>query len=245
MITCTKMGIGFRVDGNSLKQTVHLSNNPGESFAMYDLSQIVGITCVTTIEDEKARIDKGYSKNVVQNIVIGAVAGGIIDFSIGQDGLLDGIALGALSGWFFSSSKEKPVASIVVSFADHTKLPLTVDADGMGLIIAAIDKSKPVTIKPAKSSYQLSESQIAEHHRRSLRFKDLVYSVFFGSAIGIVWFVYAILSFESSSGASRLFATIHHDLFSLGQSLVLGLVSGLVFFVLRKHFINQRQSQSR
>lgn len=135
-----------------------------------------------------------------------------------------------LYGWL-----EKPLASIVIAFADNTKPPLTVDAAGMGLILAAINKTNPVAVKPARSTYKLDVEEIADHRDREHRLKELINSGLFGGLICSLFILYSVLTFDTPEvGVASRYATLYHVMVAVGQSIALGIGSGLFFFLARK-----------
>jgi hypothetical protein len=95
----------------------------------YDMNQAVHMVTSDTLDDDRMRQHIQNRKKRSGNILLGAVMGGLIDGSHGDDSVLDGIIVGAAFGAICSSNSADPRAKIGLIFADGETLTLSVDKE--------------------------------------------------------------------------------------------------------------------
>lgn len=131
----------------------------------WNLDQIASIVTTDTLESAEARA-AAVRRARTRRTVTGAVIGGVIDMASGDDGILDGVLIGAAFGYLTANSPEKITAKVGVIFTDGEALSLEVDAQDYTLLQTAAKRAlaraagddAPAT-EPAKTSYRLTHQQ--------------------------------------------------------------------------------------
>lgn len=148
----------------------------------WNLNEIASIVTTDTLESAEARA-AAVRQARTRRTLTGAVIGGVVDMASGDDGILDGVLIGAAFGYLTANSPEKITAKVGVIFTDGEALSLEVDAKDYTLLQTAakralaraagagrddmdarraavlgrdVDRPEP---EPAKTSYRLMHQQ--------------------------------------------------------------------------------------
>ena len=167
------------------------------------LSRLSGIAIADTLADDQSRADKEHRRERNASMATGAVLGGLIDASSGDDGIVDGLLIGAAFGAIASGSPRDPKARLVLVFDSGERLAVSVDADEYAQIQAAQgarndNAQGPAIIERDYNSHELRdiESRADVHNKKALFFYGLVSIGVLSSLSGIM------LLFEDKSNAS-------------------------------------------
>lgn len=96
-------------------------------YSEWSLDHLEALVTSDTIEDARKQNEVMNRKRRNENILAGALFGGFLDASQGDDSILDGILLGAAFGALVSSNTSKPVAQVGLVFVDGSPIPVEVD----------------------------------------------------------------------------------------------------------------------
>ena len=102
-----------------------LSNN----CRTWDMAHLDLIVTSDTIEDDRKRKAIEHKKRRNGNVVMGAIVGGLIDGSDGEDSILDGVLLGATFGAIATSGPGAAAAKVGLLFSDNESLTVEVDSN--------------------------------------------------------------------------------------------------------------------
>ncbi len=93
----------------------------------WDLKQLDTILTVDSLKDDETRKRAIHNRHRTSNTVLGAVVGGLLDASSGDDSIIDGVLLGAAFGAVCTSSPSDPKAQVGLLFSDGSHLSVEVD----------------------------------------------------------------------------------------------------------------------
>lgn len=124
----------------------------------WNLAEIASIVTTDTLASAVAR-DAAVRQARTRRTLTGAVIGGAVDFTMGNDSILDGVLLGAAFGYLTSDSPQKITAKVGIIFNDGEALSLEVDATEYALLQTAAHRSlaKPAGgSNPSRTSYAVN-----------------------------------------------------------------------------------------
>lgn len=183
-------GKPLHLNQGALTTYLSLIGNLDQAIECYDLSQLVSLEHIETLENNKLRIDADHSHRSRNNIVLGAIVGGLIDYSLGSDSVFDGLFLGAAAGWFLSPGKTEPTAHVMLHFSAGERLGLNVTRAGLNGILTKLDAFAKVPVKSAFYSRPLTENERARLMSEELRMRRLPFligALLIGIALGVIF----------------------------------------------------------
>lgn len=95
----------------------------------WDLAHLDLIVTSDTLEDDQKRKAIEHKKRRNGNVVMGAIVGGLIDGSDGDDSILDGVLLGAAFGAIATSGPGAATAKVGLLFSDNESLTVELDSN--------------------------------------------------------------------------------------------------------------------
>lgn len=109
---------------------------------IWDLNQITSILTVDSLKNDELRKKEIHRRRKRSNILLGAVVGGLMDASEGDDSILDGVLIGAAFGAIATGSPSDPRAQIGILFQDGGTLSLDVSKEEYTLLQTAYAKAQ-------------------------------------------------------------------------------------------------------
>lgn len=129
----------------------------------WDLAQLASIETVRSFAAAAARVRK-RSATRWRNVLFGAVAGGVLDASQGDDSIADGAILGGLAGLLFSPRIGDESAIVKLHFRDGRMLTLEVSRAEFAALEEAASAAALQPHRPDSASFArrpLDEDEIA------------------------------------------------------------------------------------
>lgn len=119
----------LKIQRKLLLETIGHKTPLSATIKEWDLIQLETLMTVDSLRDDETRKLATHKNRKRKNIALGAVIGGVIDASAGDDSIVDGILLGALFGAFSTSSPTNPKAQVALIFSDGAHLAVEVSKD--------------------------------------------------------------------------------------------------------------------
>ena len=113
----------------AIRECLSPEANLAKNRIMWNLDHLDLIVTTDTIQDDRKRKAIEHKKRRSGNIVMGAIVGGLLDGSEGDDSIVDGALLGAAFGAVATSGPESATAKVGLLFSDNESLTVEVDAD--------------------------------------------------------------------------------------------------------------------
>lgn len=124
----------------------------------WSLAQIASIVTTDTLASAQARAD-AVRQARTRRTLTGAAIGGAVDFTIGNDSILDGVLLGAAFGYLTSDSPQQITAKVGIIFNDGEALSLEVTAREYTLLQTAAHQAlaqpEADRTRPAQTNYEV------------------------------------------------------------------------------------------
>lgn len=112
---------------NQLRRSLSGEMRIDAAIEAWDLTQLDTMLTIDSLADDEKRKKIIASQRKKNNIGLGALVGGIIDASSGEDSIVDGVLLGAAFGAVCSSSASNPRAQVGLLFKDGSHVSVDVD----------------------------------------------------------------------------------------------------------------------
>ena len=121
-------GHGLQFEGDTLRRAFDAKDRIGTDVTVWHLSEIATLVTPDTIQDAERRAREAQAARS-RNVLLGGVAGGLLDAASGDDGILDGVLVGATFGYLTSNRPGPVTAQVGIVFRDGTSLCVEVDRD--------------------------------------------------------------------------------------------------------------------
>ncbi|MCE2571845.1 hypothetical protein [Motilimonas eburnea] len=147
--------------------------------ATWDLNQLQGLTTYECVKDDAARKKAAHALKLRNNMLTGAIAGGLFDASSGEDSVLDGVIYGAMFGAISTGSPDEGVGKVGLVFWDGSYLALEVNSAEFTLL-QTIAESNSLKTSPAPAPACIKRSLSRKEMEDILRdraLSDLYYSI--------------------------------------------------------------------
>jgi len=123
-----------------------IPNGEEEFITEIRMDQIIDLLNYKKLQESEKEEYKKYIERLKNNIVSGAIIGGLIDASEGEDSILDGILLGATFG-ALATGREEPKALIGLLLSDGSVIPFEVNKEEFSILksVAVENQTKGIT----------------------------------------------------------------------------------------------------
>jgi hypothetical protein len=251
MIT-TSRGDSLRFYGSVLETIIDHRLSFDTKHYSYDLQCVrdIIVTCPTEVDEN---INKTTKSKKRKYIGLGAVLGLAVDYSLGDDSLVDGAIYGATLGWLFTPSGKEVTADIVLVFNDDSRLGLTVDRVSFNHISTLIGNN---TNKTGESKPVICRSLTDKEKSIILEKQEGFYSLFMSGLIALIFTYFPPIDFYPSREANEFKSAslnLAHNvidflsvntLYLIFSGIIVGFVSYMMFKFGFKLF-NKRQYNFR
>lgn len=122
-------GKSLELAGGKIREKRSPQSSLSKPCKTWDLAHLDLIVTSDTLEDDQKRKAIEHKKRRNGNVVMGAIVGGLIDGSDGDDSILDGVLLGAAFGAIATSSPGAATAKVGLLFSDNESLTVEVDSN--------------------------------------------------------------------------------------------------------------------
>ncbi|NPA53536.1 MAG: hypothetical protein GXO21_02590 [Aquificae bacterium] len=154
------------------------------------MNQIVAILDYKTLQESEREEYKKYIERLKSNIASGAIIGGLIDASGGEDSIIDGILLGATFGAIATGGPKNPKAKIGVLLSDGTVIPFEVNEEEFSILKSVAVENQTKGITP---STPIRKRPLTEYEKREVLTDRSISEAFKIIMMGIVLVISLVL----------------------------------------------------